>query len=503
MDRIIIDFSNSKGMISPLIYGHFSEQIGGVFYDGLWVGENSHVENIGGFRKKLIESLKKITPPVLRWPGGCFAETYDWRDGIGPRNQRPKRVSWWYSHDGRIESNQVGTHEFNHLCRLIGAEPYLAANMTSVTPLHIRNWIEYCNFEAGMTTLADERAANGDPEPFRVQYWGIGNENWGGGGQMTPEMCANEFIRFTTIMKGLDIRHLKLIISGANGHDLDWTCRLMNEWKKRSWHEVPMWGMSLHYYTNAFGPFDDLVIHDEADWYDELFRANYMCKIVDDHRAVLDQTDPDRKIKLVVDEWGNWHKGGTGPSKGRNLFEQQSNMRDAVVAALTLNIFNNRCDVVGMANIAQLCNNLHSLYLAGGNQFVETPNYYVFDMYRRHMNGKQMKTTVISETIEKQDYDPMQTLSVSASIKEDIITVTMVNLDLTTSKTISIQGATRKIQGKGRLKVLSHRDPNTCNTFDDPYAIIPTERAVAFTEEESITLPAASVAVLTLQLDDA
>ncbi|NLG25211.1 MAG: alpha-L-arabinofuranosidase, partial [Clostridiales bacterium] len=177
MGNLYIAFHQSKGTIRPEIYGHFSEHIGGVFYDGLWVGEDSKVENVRGFRKALVDSFAKLNPPVLRWPGGCFAETYDWRDGIGPREARPRRVNWWYSHDRRVESNQVGTHEFMDFCRMTGAQPYFAANMTSTTPLHIRDWVEYCNFPAGLTSLADERAKNGSPEPFDVRYWGVGNEN--------------------------------------------------------------------------------------------------------------------------------------------------------------------------------------------------------------------------------------------------------------------------------------------------------------------------------------
>lgn len=501
MNRITLDFSSSKGIIAPELYGHFSEHIGGVFYDGLWVGEDSKVENINGFRKSLVESFKKIAPPVLRWPGGCFSETYDWRDGIGPREQRPTRVNWWYYCDGRLESNQVGTHEFMNLCRLIGAQPYVAANMTSVDPLHIRNWMEYCNFPAGTTTLAKEREANGDKEPFNVRYWGIGNENWGGGGQMTPEHCADEFIRFTTICRPLTPLGMKYIICGANGHDLTWTRRLLGRWKSRPWHEVPVWGMSVHYYTNAFSGHDDLNFSSEEEWYDELFRAAFMRRIVDDHRFVMDEFDPERKMKLVVDEWGNWHKDGSGPSKGYNLFEQQSNMRDAVVAAVTLNIFNNRCDVVGMANVAQLCNNLHSLYLAGGENFVETPNYYVFDMFKGHQGGQQVRTCVTSAQKEKKGYDALDLLSASASVKDGVLTLTMANLDLTKDASVLVSSLNGELKGRGTLRILCHEDPTTCNTFEDPYAVVPTEKEITVSDETSVTLPPASVAVLTIKLE--
>lgn len=499
MDRIMLDFSKSKGTISREIYGHFSELIGGVFYDGLWVGEDSKVENIHGFRKKLVDSFKKIAPPVLRWPGGCFAETYNWRDGIGPREKRPRRVNWWYYCDRRIENNHVGTHEFMDFCRMVGAEPYIAANMTTTTPLNIRDWIEYCNFPAGLTTLADERAENGDKDPFNVRYWGIGNENWGGGGQMSPEMCAREFIRYTTTFRSLGMPDNRYIMCGANGLDLGWTRRLMREWAKRPWQETPTWGMSIHYYTD-WGHGHDSLNFDENEWYDELFRADYMRKVIDDHRFVMDEFDPQRKLKLVVDEWGNWHKDGTGPSKGYNLFEQQSNMRDAVVAAMTLNIFNNRCDVVGMANVAQLCNNLHSLYLAGGDNFVETPNYYVFSMFRDHQGAKQLETSVFTDSMEKEGYDALQKLSVSASEKDGILTVTMANLDISTAKEIMLSGFGRSIAGQGTLTILNAKDPNTGNTFENPYAVCPRTEEITFSEDATLTLPAASVATLSIKL---
>ena len=498
MSRITIDLSHSRGTINPKIYGHFSEHIGGVFYDGLWVGEDSKIENIRGFRKAAVDSFKKIHPPVLRWPGGCFAETYDWRDGIGPRSQRPRRVNWWYYCDGRVESNQVGTHEFMDFCRMVGAEPYVAANMTSVTPLHIRDWIEYCNLPQGLTTLTDERAANGSPEPFNVRFWGIGNENWGGGGQMSPELCAREFVRYTTICRSLGVENLKFIMCGANGHDFEWTRRLMKEWSARKWHEVPTYGMSIHYYTNALSGSDELHF-DEDGWYDELFRANYMQHVLDGHRAAMDEFDPERRIKLVVDEWGNWHRDGSGPSKGYNLFEQQSNMRDAVVAALTLNIFNNRCDVVDMANVAQLCNNLHSLFLASGEHFIETPNYHVFDLYKGHQGGKQLNVIVDAGELTRNGFAPMDAVSASASIRDGVLTLTMANLRLTESQTVCLGALGGSIDGEGRLSVLSHADPNTCNTFVNPRAVVPVEHSVRISEGAEIVLPPASVAALTVR----
>ena len=499
MNRITVNFRESRGTINPNIYGHFAEHIGGVFYDGLWVGEDSRVENVRGFRKALVDSFKKLNPPVLRWPGGCFAETYDWRDGIGPRAQRPRRVNWWYYCDGRVEPNEVGTHEFMDFCRMTGAAPYVAANMTSTTPLHIRDWVEYCNFPAGTTTLADERARNGSPEPFDVRLWGIGNENWGGGGQMTPEMCAREFIRYTTVMRSLGTKSLRFIMCGANGHDVEWTRRLMREWSARRWHEVETYGVSIHYYTNQGSKADPLNFT-EDEWYDQLLRAAFMQQVIDDHRAAMDEFDPDRRIKLIVDEWGCWHRDGTGPSKGYNLFEQQSTMRDALVAALTLNIFNNRCDVVDMANVAQLCNNLHSLYLAGGEHFVETPNYHVFDLFKGHQGARQLCLHMDVPMLEREGFRPTPRISASASEKDGVLTLTLGNLDMTASQEVRLAGLYGSIAGSAQVSVLSADKPTACNTFEEPFAVVPHTSDLQLEEGAVLTLPAASVTLVRVQL---
>lgn len=494
--ELVLNFTKSRGTIRPTIYGHFAEHIGGVIYDGLWVGEDSKVENIRGFRKALVDSFRKIAPPVLRWPGGCFAETYDWRDGIGPREQRPVRAGWWYSHDHRAETNAVGTHEFLDFCRMVGAEPYIAANMTSLTPLDIRNWMEYCNYPANSTTLAKQRGANGDEAPFHVKYWGIGNENWGGGGQMTPEENIWEYKRYSTICNSLDRGNLKFIMCGANGHDVEWTRRTMKEWASSKYHEAPTWGMSVHYYCSTAGWPQNFT---EDQWYQQLFQADFMRRIVDDHRAAMDEFDPKQEIGLVVDEWGCWHQDGSGPSKGYNLFEQQSSMRDAVVAAMTLNIFNNRCDVVAMANVAQLCNNLHSLYLAGGEHFVETPNYHVFDMYQGHKGGRQIETSVDAEWMEREGFAPMQTLSVSASEKNGNVTITMANLHMTESQTVKITSIGKKLCGKAKLTTLWHEDVHACNTFEEPCAVMPADCEMEIHEDTRLVIPAAAILAMTIK----
>ncbi|MDR1263757.1 MAG: alpha-N-arabinofuranosidase [Oscillospiraceae bacterium] len=493
MDQVTLDFTHSKGNISRYLYGHFAEHIGGVFYDGLWVGQASPIANILGFRQSLAESFRKLNPPVLRWPGGCYAETYDWRDGIGPRHERPTRVNWWYSHDKRLESNQVGTHEFMDFCRITGAEPYIAANMTSVTPLHIRNWIEYCNFGIG-TTLSDERARNGSPEPFNVRFWGIGNENWGGGGQMTAEDCAKAYLRYSTVCDSLDKGNIKFIMCGANGHDVAWTRRLLQEYASRKGNEVRAWGMSVHYYCGTAG---SPTAFTRDEWYKQMRQAYYMRRVLDDHRAAMDEFDPERGIKLVVDEWGCWHKDGSGPSRGYNLYEQQSSMRDAVVAALTLNLFNDRCDFVEMANVAQLCNNLHSLYLAGGEHFVETPNYHVFSMFKTHQDARHIPVVVSTDVFEGEG-QPLPLLSASASLKNGKITITIANLDMDAARMIRLAGIGGGVSGQAEVTVLAHDDPRAHNSFENPEMVMPITVSRILAEGDILEAPPASVVSIVL-----
>ena len=498
MDRITVRFDQSAGTISPYIYGHFAEHIGGVMRDGLWVGEDSATPNIRGWRKALVESFRKIHPPVLRWPGGCFAEVYNWRDGLGPKDVRPRRVGWWYRYDGRLEENQVGTHEFVDFCRLTGAEPYFAANLTAQSPLNMRDWMEYCNMPAHSSTLSEERARNGSAEPFSVRYWGIGNENWGGGGCMTPEMYAREYLRYATVCHNLDPRNLRFILCGANGGDLHWTRAMLAEIAKTGWGGAKPWGMSLHYYTGIKAENNECFFKTEEAWNESMLKAGRMEQILRSHRAVMEEFDRSLWMPFVVDEWGAWHRDGSGPSKGFNLFEEQSTLRDAVTAALTLNIFNNRCDIVAMANIAQLCNNLQSLYLTSGEQFVETATCHVFDLYKGHQGGRQLRCEVDADEIACEGLAPRCALSASASEKDGTLTLTLANLSMTRSRDVRLTGFGGSLSGKGELAVLTSEDVNACNTFEQPDALLPVRRPIALSDGDSLELPPASVCALTL-----
>jgi alpha-N-arabinofuranosidase len=482
MKRLYLMAPEKIGIIKPELYGHFSEHIGGVIYDGIWVGKNSTVPNINGFRKELVEKLRKIKPPVLRWPGGCFSETYNWRDGIGPQDKRPIRINWWNALDGRYEPNEVGINEFVEFCGLIGAKPYIAANITSMTPLDIRNWIDYCNSPKGTTTFAKEREANGAPEPFNIRYWGIGNENWGGGGNMTPETYAHEFRKYAVVADNTS-RDLCLIGCGANSFDYDWTKRFLEIFRSSEKH---MKGLSIHYYCGQSG---DPVNFNESEWYQLLTQANEMDTLVNRHWNIIKGFGMESNAALVVDEWGCWHRDGSGPSKGYNLFEQQSTMRDAVVSALTLNIFNNNCEKIMMANAAQLVNNLHTLFLAGGNNCITTPTYHVFDMFKEHQGGVAIKTVIDNEIIKYKNPwgndAEIKKLSVSASVKDGYITLTAVNVSACDDETVELSPVGFNFEDDCELTVLFNDDYHAHNTFEDPEAVRPVSYKINLTKSGS------------------
>ena len=483
--KISIVYPEVTGRIAPEIYGHFSEHIGGVIYDGLWVGRNSDVPNINGYRKDLVEKFKAINPPVLRWPGGCFAETYNWRDGIGKK--RPIRPQWWTPHDNRYESNEFGTHEFFEFCELVGAKAYLAINVTSITPLEARDWLDYCLSPRGSTTLALEREANGRPEPFKIDFIGVGNENWGGGGNMTPEYYALIYRQFATVIDNVAKHNIPLIIGGANSNDYNWTRKITESVSTAQ--KCPS-GMSFHHYSSRSG---DCINYSDSEWYEMLTKAERMDELINRHYAVPLNYGLGNKMKLVIDEWGCWHPDGSGPSKGYNLFEQQSTMRDAMVSALTLNIFNNNADKILMANVAQLCNNLHALFLSGKEHLITTPTYHVFDMYKAHMGAECLSTLVTdnSGSIDKR-------ISVSASKKDGKITLTAANYSLTEDVECEIDILGAGAPEKCSVTLLRANDVREHNTFDEPNTVIPTAYE---SSSASITIPHSSIVSVTFNIE--
>jgi alpha-N-arabinofuranosidase len=479
MNKLYLIYPKKKGRIAPEIYGHFAEHIGGVFYDGLWVGKDSDVPNIKGFRKDVVEKLKAINPPVIRWPGGCFAETYDWRDGIG--EERPVRISWWTYWDKRYEPNAVGTHEFMDFCELVGAKAYFAANLTAMTPMHIRNWMDYCLSPKGSTALAIEREKNGHAEPFDIPFWGVGNENWGGGGSMRPQFYADECRRYATVMNNA-FPQAELFACGENSDDFSWTHGTV---PSLSEHTT---GFAMHYYCNYLDT--DAVGFDEEEWDSLILRAQRMQDIINRNWNIICAHGKEDKMKLVIDEWGCWHREGSGPSGGYNLFEQQSTMRDAVITALTLNIFNNNCEKIRMANVAQLCNNLHALFLAGGDKCIVTPTYHVFDMFKGHQGAVAVDLVI--------DGDEKGKISASASEKDGKILITLANLSATEDATFILEGVGTKLSTSGRATLLYDEDMRAHNTFDNPERVMPTVQQIDLTKP--YTLPRTAIAAIEVDI---
>jgi alpha-N-arabinofuranosidase len=463
---VTILFDEPIATIRPALYSQFAEHIGGVIYDGIWVGPESKVANIDGMRRTLVEHVRQLGPVVVRWPGGCFADKYHWRDGIGPRAQRPRRFGRWRE---ETETNQFGTHEFSRFCELCGVEPYFAANVGTGSPEEFQQWVEYCNAPLGSTTLADERAANGRREPFRVRYWGVGNESWGCGGKFLPEDYCREYRRFTEWLPQYGVP-LYLIAAGPNSNDLDWTRRFFTRWSDGA--RAPIQGWAPHYYCGTTG---HALQFNQDQWYEQLHKANRMETLIRDQWAALREFDRRHAIKLVIDEWGSWHPEGTEINQ-RHLFEQMSTLRDAMVAALSLDTFNRHADKVDMANVAQLVNNLHSLFLADGDRFVATPNFHVYAMYRPHQGAKGVRIDVqapeLSFLAGGREQRIFRLAGSASQSDQNTATLTLVHSHATEPAEILIRLRGAKTDHV-RYTVLTHEQLNAHNTFNQPGSISP------------------------------
>jgi len=488
-----IRLEESAGTIDPNIYGHFAEHIGGVIHDGIWVGRDSKIPNVEGYRLALLEHVRRLGPVVLRWPGGCFADRYHWRDGIGPVEKRPRRFGRWRE---VTERNIFGTHEFIRFCRLAGFEPYLAANVGTGTPEEFQSWVEYSNAPAGTLSIADERAENGHLEPFGIRFWGVGNESWGCGGTFTPEDYCTEYRKFTTWVAGYGVP-LYLIASGPNSNDIDWTRRFFKKWADGA--RAPMQGWSPHYYCGTTG---HALRFTRDEWYLMLEKANAMEKLIRDQWAAVGEFDREHKIRLIIDEWGAWHPEGTEINKA-HLFEQMGCLRDALVAALTLDTFNRHPDKVVMANVAQLVNNLHSLFLADEDRFVATPSFHVFEMYKPHQGARAVRLDFAGEDIgfEAQGRKgSIFRLAGSASVKEKDLTVTLVHTHAAEPCELALDLGTGRAAGVRRT-VLTHAELNAHNTFEEPARVVPKSDAPALEGSTlRIELAPASVTRLDIRL---
>jgi alpha-L-arabinofuranosidase len=491
--RITVQADQGELTISKHIYGHFAEHLGRCIYDGLYVGAgNSNISNTDGVRNDIIDALKKLKVPNLRWPGGCFADDYHWQNGVGPRSQRPTMINRWWG--GVEEDNSFGTHEFLNLCESIGAEPYLAGNVGSGTVRELSDWVDYVNLPANKGPMGRLRVQNGRQESWNVKYWGVGNESWGCGGNMKPEVYAAQYRQYATFMSDwTNTNKIFRVASGANGDDENWTEVMMRD--------VPlnlMEGLSLHHYSvinwSAKGSATGF---DESTYFRTMRESWKMDEIIKRHSTIMDRYDPKKRVAMVVDEWGGWYEVEPGTNPG--FLYQQNTMRDAMIAGLTLNIFNNHCDRVRMANLAQTVNVLQAVILTEKEKMILTPTYHVMEMYNVHQDA-----TLLPVSIKSPDYtfgnDKLQAVSVSASKDKSGKThISLVNIDPSKTQEITIELRGGKFTGvTGRI--LSSAKLQDHNSFSEPNKILPKvfNGASLYSNDLKVLIPPASVVVLAL-----
>lgn len=460
MYRYNINAANKKGRINKEVYGNFAEHLGRCIYEGVFVGRDSEIPNINGIRKDVVEALKEMKLPVLRWPGGCFADEYHWMDGIGEPSSRKKMINTHWG--GVIDDNSFGTHEFMELCELIGCEPYITGNMGSGTIKEMSEWVEYLNYD-GVSPMASLRKKNGRSKAWYVKYFGVGNESWGCGGNMTSGYYVNEYRRYQTYLRSYGDKKLFKIACGPNTDDYAWTEELMRTAGKL------MDGLSLHYYTfeKDWDNKGKALEFDDEGYYSTLKNAFYMDTCIRMHKTIMDKYDPEKRVALIVDEWGCWHlvEEGTNPA----FLYQQNTMRDAMVAAITLNIFNKHCDRVKMANIAQLINVLQAVILTEGSRMVLTPTYHVFKMYACHQDAQLLESHLEKDRIGTDEF-AIDNLSESASIdSEGRINLTLTNLSL--DKAYDINAAISGFNVKAAKARIITGKKNDHNSFDAPETV--------------------------------
>lgn len=487
---LVVRADNAGPVINKNIYGQFAEHLGRLVYDGLWVGEDSTIPNTRGLRNDVVSALKELQIPLLRWPGGCFADEYHWRDGIGPRDKRPRRpnASW-----GGVDNNAFGTHEFMDLCEMLGAEAYINGNVGSGTPQETMEWIEYMTSDSD-SSLAQLRRQNGRDKPWKVPFFAVGNETWGCGGEMRPEYYADEYRRYATFIKNYSGNTIQKLASGSHSDYYAWTEVLMSQAAKY------MNGLSLHYYTLPTGDWSkkgSAIQFGEKEWHSTLVRTLRMEEFIQKHSAIMDKYDPQKRVGLMVDEWGTWYDREPGRDMG--ALYQQNTLRDAVVAGINLNIFNRHADRVKMANIAQMINVLQAMILTDKEKIVLTPTYHVFRMYKVHQGANSIPVE-LSAPEYKFDQASVPALSVSASRNANgRFQLSVVNLDPNRSAEISttVAGATIKsVTGE----ILTASQMNAMNTFDNPNTIKPTSFQGYKLQGSQLTLNIPSKSVVVLEL---
>ncbi len=492
---VTIHANQGKNIINKEIYGQFAEHLGSCIYGGLWVGPQSNIPNTDGYRNDVLKALIDLKVPVLRWPGGCFADEYHWMDGIGPRDKRPKMQNnnW----GGTIEDNSFGTHEFLNLCEKIGAEPYISGNVGSGSVEELAKWVEYMTSD-GDTPMANLRRKNGREKSWNVKYLGVGNESWGCGGNMRPEYYSDLFRRYSTYCRNYDNHKLYKIASGASDYDYDWTKVLMNNVGNR------MNGLSLHYYTVTGwnGSKGSATKFSNDDYYWTLGKCLEIEDVIKKHSAIMDEKDPKQHIGLLVDEWGTWWDEEPGTIKG-HLF-QQNTMRDAFVAALSLNVFHRHSDRVRMANIAQIANVLQSMILTdtnGKGHMVLTPTYHVFRMYQPFQDATYLPLDVKCDSMKVRDNRTIPMVSASAAKTKDgnmVISLANVSLDKAQNIDINIENAgIKNINGE----ILTSKNIGDYNDFNNPDVVkpVPFKDVKVKKNTLKVKIPAKSIVVLNIK----
>ena len=489
---VVLQIDSSKTTISKYIYGHFAEHLGHCIYGGFYVGEgNTKIPNTNGVRNDVVAALRKLKVPVLRWPGGCFADTYHWKDGIGAKDKRPSIVNTNWG--GVTEDNSFGTHEFLNMCQLLGAEPYLSGNVGSGTVQELADWVQYTNFES-KSPMSNQRKQNGQDKPWGVKFWGIGNEAWGCGGNMKPDYYANVYRQFATFMSNTNNTRLFKIASGASDADYHWTETLMQN--------IPSWmlaGVAMHHYSiidwNHKGSASDFT---EQQYFAILKSAIWMDTLVTRHAAIMDKYDPQKRVALVVDEWGGWYD--VEPNTNPGFLYQQNTMRDAMIAGVSLNIFNNHADRVRMANLAQAINVLQAVILTNEEKMILTPTYHVMEMYNVHQDAKLVPLSIQSNYYVLGN-EKLPAISASAS-KDSLGSthISIVNIDANKAQEVSVTLNGGKYSTvKGRILTSSQLQDH--NTFETPDKIKPSvfNGAILNGNNLKVKLPPFSVVVLELK----
>jgi alpha-N-arabinofuranosidase len=488
---VTLNVDQAREVINRNIYGHFAEHLGRCIYEGFWVGEESPIPNTRGIRNDVVAALKAIKIPVLRWPGGCFADEYHWMDGIGPKEKRPAMVNTHWG--GVVENNHFGTHEFMELCQQLECEPYICGNLGSGEIREMSQWVEYITFP-GQNPMANLRQANGREEPWGLKYFGVGNENWGCGGNMTPEFYADQYKRYATYVRNYGTNRIYKIACGPNGADYKWTEIMMSEAARR------MNGLALHFYCGSGRKTRSATEFGQEDWFWQLRNALRMDELVTRHSEIMDKYDPQNRVALIVDEWGAWHAVEPGTNPG--FLYQQNTIRDALVAGVNLNIFNNHARRVKMANIAQTVNVLQAMILTDKEKMLLTPTYHVYKMYLVHHDARLVPVEVqAAEYTSGSDTNRLPMISASASLDSGgSLNVTLCNLH-------HAEAAEVKLNLQGFLftrdagTVLTAPEITAHNTFQNPNAVKPEDfRGYRKTENGvTATLPPRAVVLISLK----